>query len=512
MKQSKKHMKRFSINTQPIILVLFGLGFLSVILAATMMASAQTMSNQGSSSNSDQNHAQITQAPVTDDTILAVVREVDTDNQLITLFDVSRQMSLYLSYTGETNVTDKYGKLISISQITPGDMVDAAYDSDFNKLLRMNISTKAWEYNDVNNLTIDLKKQVIKLVSTKYKYNQNLFILNGKDLVTVDNLTSQDVLTIWGYQETIWSITVTKGHGTVKLENYKDYLGDMISIGYESMLQITNNFSVPVREGTYNLTVENGQYSATKSVTVKRNKVVYVSLSDIGPVGPKRSQVTFQITPNGADLYIDGKLTTYDEPVTLNYGNHSAVASLGGYSSYKGTVNIGSETETIKINLPEEASDKDAVATKTDASGKSSNISNTTTSGTSGNNTGSSTSGGNTSDSTTDQSADNSSDNSSDSSADGVKYSQGTTDYTLADGDSVDQSHQIYIKAPSGASVYLDSEYMGKVPCKFDKIVGSHVLTFIKDGYKTVSYTVDVENDKKDAYFTFPDLTKSKSK
>lgn len=496
MKLINKFVKRFNINTQPIIMVLFGLIFMSVILAATIIASAQNRNSQNGAGNINENNLSLTAAPIVDGSVLAVVEDINTDKQMITLFDVNQRIPLSLSYTGGTNITDKYGQIISMSQIALGDMVDATYEEKSDELTSMNLSTRAWEYDDVSNMSIYTKDHIMKIASTKYKFNNDLYILNGKDAVTVDTLTEQDVLKVWGYQETIWSVTVSKGHGIVKLEDYKDYLGDSVTIGYESMLQITNNLAVPVREGTYNLTVENGLYNATKSVTVKRNKVTYVSLKDMGPVGLKKSEVTFQITPDGADLYVDGILTPYSDPVELSYGNHTAIATLSGYTAYKGTISVDSETETIKINLPEDKSNKDASATQSSSDSDS----------TSDSSTASTDSNSSSSDSSTSDTSDTSNSNSSDD----TKYSKGSTDYKLADGDSVDKDHKIYIKAPSGASVYLDSEYMGTAPVKFDKIIGSHVLTFIKDGYKTTSYSVEVADDDKDEYYTFPKLTKKK--
>ena len=72
----------------------------------------------------------------------------------------------------------------------------------------------------------------------------------------------------------------------------------------------------------------------------------------------------------------------------------------------------------------------------------------------------------------------------------------------------VDAKHKIYIQNPVGASVYLNGEYMCKSPGSFEKLIGSHVLTFIKDGYQTMSYTVEVADDNLDTYFNMPDLLK----
>jgi hypothetical protein len=70
----------------------------------------------------------------------------------------------------------------------------------------------------------------------------------------------------------------------------------------------------------------------------------------------------------------------------------------------------------------------------------------------------------------------------------------------------IDTKHKIHIQNPLGASVYLDGEYMGTSPVSFNKIIGSHVITFIEEGHETMSYSIEVSNDGTDAYFTFPKL------
>ncbi len=483
-------MNRSKVDTRLILFVLIGLGFLSVVLAATLLAAANNLDihNDSNNINSQNDSVKITKTAAEENKILAVIQEIDTENKKVTLYDIDALETIILSYTGGTDILDQYGQYITMNKISVGMMVDAAYRVNGNKMTSMNISTRAWEYPGVMNLNYNQVEHVMKIASTKYKYNDHIFVLDGNEFVDVDQLAEQDVLTIWGYNETIWSITVTKGHGTVKLKDYEEYLDDNITIGYEAMMQITDDLAVMVREGTFNLTVENGLYSATKSIKVERNKVTYVSLADLGPVGPKYGEVSVEITPFGADLYIDGELTSYSDPIELIYGEHSINAILGGYTSFTGTIDVNSDSKTIQIVLPELDSGDDIAISETDTSSDLGGTEDNTDS--------------------TDLTSDTDTDN-SDSASDEIVYSDEDTEYTLDAGESVDSKHNIYVKTPSGASVYLDGEYMGTAPCKFDKIIGTHVLTFIKEGYETMSYNVEVSDDNLDAYYTFPTLTKS---
>lgn len=474
MAQSKKQKKN-KVSKRPILSLLIGLGFLSIILLATMLSAPKKAVITGGNNPAPTQEAAKEDNPADSDknTILAVVNAIDPDNKMIRLYNVDSKELLTLSYTGGTNVTDKYGQVISMSQIEAGSMVDASYLEDKGKLTDMNISTKAWEYVGVSNLGIDREANIMKIADRKYKFNNDLQILDGGDFIPVSELAEQDELTIRGYEETIWSITVTRGHGTVILQDYEEFLGDNITIGYESMQQITEGLEITVREGNFNLTVENGNYSATKNITVIRNQITYVSLSDLGPDAEAMGQINFEITPFGADLYVDGSLSPYADPIELAYGEHNIKVSLGGYTSYEGTLTVDSPGKTVSIDLPESSSEDAASVTESDSQ----------TSAGASDNTGGSTAGTQTE----------------------------PADYSDIDPEDIDNNHKIYVQEPVGASVYIDGSYMCIAPGSFKKITGTHVITFIKDGYETKSYTIEVTDDNLDTYFTFPNLTAEKN-
>ena len=69
--------------------------------------------------------------------------------------------------------------------------------------------------------------------------------------------------------------------------------------------------------------------------------------------------------------------------------------------------------------------------------------------------------------------------------------------------------YKVTIEAPVGAEVYVDGNYVGIIPASFAKKPGTHDVTIRKSGYKTRSYTVDVDDENKDINYSFSELTKS---
>ncbi len=478
MDNVKGKNKKSGIKIGPIMSLLIGLSFFTLVLFIALLeagkskkpAIRQTISNTSSKAG-DENSAIYNQA---DKNLTALVLEVNASDKAIKLFDTDKKEEIILYYTGGSNITDKYGQPITVGQLEIGQIVDIAYQSSKNKILSLRPSLKAWEYIGVNNMLIDTSDKIIKIANTKYTYDSPI-VTDNDAFITLEDLAEQDVLTVRGIDETVWSVKVTKGHGTVRLIDCDAFLGGSVTIGYEAVQKITENMIVTVREGNYNLTAENGKYSGTKNITVNRNEETVVSLRDLGP---GYGQILFDISPLGADLFIDGKLTLYASPVKLMYGEHKIEVSLGGYATYRGRLKVDSSEKKVQIVLPELHS-RESVSIVEIPGNETDDV-------------------------------------------DYIEYNNWDREQILGEDDSetidlpddetsdedpiVDKEHLIYIQNPKGVSVYLNGEYKGVSPGSFQKVIGRHVLTFIKQGYQTKSYTIDIADDGMDTYINLPDL------
>ena len=198
----------------------------------------------------------------------------------------------------------------------------------------------------------------------------------------------------------------------------------------------------------------------------------------MGPEPTKYGKTTFEISPFGADLFIDGELTTYANPIELAYDDYNIEVSLGGYSTYSGTLKVDYASKKIQIVLPElESMDTVSVVELVEREGQTDNIEY------------------------------NDWDSEEHHSGNDSEYIDSFTDDEDFDNDPIiDSESLIYIQNPSGASVYLNGKFKGESPGSFGKVIGRHVLTFIKKGYQTKSYTIDIVDDGLDTYINLPDL------
>lgn len=462
--------------------VLFPLVFICAIIIIIAAAIIPVILKSSSSKNGSGSATQTDEASVDSDKplkFLAVIKDINDNDKTVELLNIQTGEAVILNYTGGTEIYDKYKQATVIEQLNIGEMVDAYYTEEDDTLVKLQISPDAWEYKNVEKWSIDSANEIFKIVDSNYQYTQKLVVISQGTLISLTDLNEQDELTVKGHDKEIWSILVTRGHGTIRLEDYNDFVGGTVYVGNKYILPVTKDMVIPVREGNYEVILENGNLMGSKQVDVGANQEVVVNMGEYKKPNLKTGLVTFHIKPQGADLYIDDKLTTYDKAIKLEYGEHSIHVVLGGYSAYAGYLAVSKAKQTFTISLAEAKEDTKDTTSST----------NTNTSGSTTNNTGTSTKT-NTSDST-----ENSTDNTKDEST--------TNSGTKASG------NYVYITAPAGASVYLEgSNYKGQVPVSFPKEAGTFHITLIKSGYATQTYTVEFKDDGKDTVLKYDDLEK----
>lgn len=401
---------------------------------------------------------------------MAVIKAVNTTDQSILCYDITKNLDVELTYTGASDITDKYNQVISISQIAEGEVVDIYYeDSDFIAQ-KIQKSTKAWEYRGVKNLRIDRTNSIMKIQKRNYQYTNKLYVRNLSEEINLLNINDEDELTLRGYESTIYSITVTKGHGSICLKEYDYFLGGTLQVGATEFSPITEDMVVTVREGNYNVTIEKDGVTGTKVVNVLRDEEVSLSMAEFVPEPEQTGYVTFHIIPFGASLYIDGTLTSYEKDVSLAYGEHKVLVTLPGYKTYEGSFDLETSSDVIQIELINAINEEEKTGLNT-TGGENETTSNTT-----------------------------------DGTSNGESMSGQSKEGEKEEEPLVDKNHSLYVKKPEGVSVYIDGIYKGIAPIKVEKYVGIHYITLLKEGYIQKTHTVNIEDDKEDKYFTFPNL------
>ena len=411
-------------------------------------------------------------------TILGVVKTIDSEQGSI------NELDMVFTYTGATDVRDTYDKMITMSQVELGEIVSGDYNYANRKLTKLSISTEAWTYHGVDKMSMDQDKHIITIAKKLYQFDDRLVVTDGETLMGPMDLNAQDELSIKGIDKYIYSIRVTKGHGYVRLKNYDAFLGGTIEIGYGIIVPVVEDMLVVAREGSYRVVVENGELRAEETINLLRDKEVTLDLAEYKPIEDRVGHVTFNISPIGADLYINGVLMNYAESIKLNYGDHVIRVSLTGYEDFAGILSIGEATSTVRISLAEAAEDE--FSGDSSGSGNESGSSSSSSSGSVGNDD------------------NDSEDDDSDSSNTMLEEGESSEGTQAMGTTKVDKDHVISIQGPKGAEVYLNGVLKGTAPIRFEKEIGTHTITLSQTGYTTKSYTVEVKDNGEDITFNFP--------
>ncbi len=404
--------------------------------------------------------------------IFAIVSNIDEVNGKIKLRSVGYTSEVTLVFNGGADVKDKYGELLPMSEVLLGSVVDAVYDANRNKLLSLKISdSEALEKKEkVSAADIDYLEKTVKIDGKQYKMSNNVCAFSDNKEIGLDEICSEDQLSVWIYNNIVCSFNVELGHGYVKLVDYASYIGGMVEIGYDVIVPVTEDMLLTVREGTYTLRISKGGDSGTKEVKVEKNKEQVVSLADIAIEPKQTGSVLFNVKPSDAAVYVDRIRVNTEGAVELIYGKHRIDIIKDGYDRLSGTLTV---KEPYKV--------KDYTLTEKDTAKESSTETKKTTAA--------ATVAKNTTEKTTEAA---------------TTEDKNTKDVNTSSGEKT--NNKVTITAPAGASVYFDGEYLGIAPISLKKVTGSHIITLSQTGYLSKSYTVTFADDGEDKNLTYDAL------
>ena len=386
----------------------------------------------------------------------AILVDINSVDNTVTLLNLDLGKQYTLSVDGTTRYADKYGKAISLGQLGEGDIVDVTFLKTKKHLTTMQLSRSAWQYDDVERYELNTVRREVTIGEEVFKLSRDTrYFSQGHSIEEMD-LNPSDILTFHGIDTTVLSVTVEKGHGYLRLVNDENFIGGWLEIGQEQIVRITEDMLVTVPEGSYQVDISYNGGGGTKSVVINRNEETTLDIGDLEVAEAQYGMVLFSMNPSGAELYIDGSQADPSQPITLEYGIHQIIAKADGYKSLTQYLRVAQESAGVDVELDKVDSDSDS----DESTGSSASTSSTATSAT----------------------------------------SDTTTTY-----------YRVHIDAPENVEVYLDGNYVGISPCSFKKTSGSHVITLRKSGYETRSYTVQVDEEKKDVSYSFVDLVTSTS-
>lgn len=283
------------------------------------------------------------------DQFLITINDMQAECLILNQIASGKQYMYYYSVT--TQFLDKYGNRTSVSNFEPGRVICVGQKDIQGRLLSVQLSDQVWEYPDVKRYSVDEERGVFTIAESNYSYDDSLLVHEDGTQIALSDLTELDTLRIVGVGKKLISVSVTTGHGELKLANTELFDGSFMQVGSKIFTEITPNMSMELPEGKYIVAVANNGYGGSTEIEIVSGEELVLDLDTLKGEGPKFGEILFAVDVAGAVLRIDGNVVDYTQPVPLQYGVHSLEVTADSYESYSKKLFVNSERATIVIGL-----------------------------------------------------------------------------------------------------------------------------------------------------------------
>ena len=414
------------------------------------------------------------------------VRSVDTQNKQIKFRNHATGKGYTLNYDNTSFIYDQYGRAISASLLAEGEVVDIRFLKSTRHLTYMQISDTAWTSSNVTSFNLIANEDgIVKVNGQSYKMDRSALIIDDGVLVSPESILQIDTITVKGIDKEIYSVVVNNGHGYVSLSSDTvddtSLVGAWLELDNSVIKKVTPNMLLSVAEGEYKLHILGNGADYTEKIQVSSNHETVIDTSKIEVEKPKEGLVTFEVTPENAQVFVDGEEKLTGVPVSIVYGYHSLKVMADGYVTQTKYLKVGTPNSVISVDLEKDSSaEEDTTDTTTNAA---------TVASTNKTKEKSSESSDSASKASTKKKTSDVSGNSSSSSA--------------VDSNGYVTGYYVNILGPVGAAVYFNGNYVGIAPVKIKKKVGVHAITIDESGTVN-SYTIEIDSEQTNVNLTFP--------
>ncbi len=283
---------------------------------------------------------------------LGVIRSKSDAFKTLIIYNINSNDNSEYTVTGGTLIHDKYNKGIVFDELSEGDLINFVYDKN-NALVSITKSDKEFKETLKNGYKIDTINKMITTNTKTYSYTDMTNFIYKTENFSPDFLDpSIDLITISGYDDTIWTVKLDKGHGELEVKKNDKIKNGIIEIDTNIYRKLPNITTVKLNEGTHKVVVKGDNIEAfIEDIEIAVNEK---STLDLNTIPIKAGKVT--IRPNVSDyaLYINGNLELSREPLELEYGQYTIEIVKDGYINYSSRFTVNTPEKLLKPVLAQE--------------------------------------------------------------------------------------------------------------------------------------------------------------
>ncbi|MCL2225410.1 MAG: PEGA domain-containing protein [Defluviitaleaceae bacterium] len=247
------------------------------------------------------------------------------------LLDINSRRSQEYTVPSNTIITGRNGRIMIFDELRVGDIIDIRYDSRNLDIATINENQRRWERVNRPNVNVNMDELVIVLNNDVWNFNsQTLVLHNGEDF-SIGQIRPYDFVTLVGYGDTVWLVRVETAHGFLQFHNTDRIVNGFAMVGSDQYIRFDENMpdDITLPEGMHRVMIDGDNIETTfQNIRVIQGQTARINLTDIDLL---TSQLFFSVTPENAQIFINGTQHVGSEPATVEFGEVLIRVEMEGY-------------------------------------------------------------------------------------------------------------------------------------------------------------------------------------
>ncbi len=285
---------------------------------------------------------------------VVILVDIKPKREYLIVEDIVTGQQYRYAYGLTTEFLDKYGNSAPASDFSPGMMIELGEMTFDGILSSVRKSDKVWEYDELSDYTLDTDRELLVIMGKRYRIRRNIPVFSGKNVVEIEDIGENDILRVFGQGKDVLSVAVTTGYGYLSVSNTSLFDGSLLWVGDEIVTKVNGDAKIEVPEGNYAVTAAHNGYGDTLTFKVRRGKTTEVDLSRFQGSGPKSCEVRFDVSVDGAKVYLDNEKVSTKETLSVKYGKHALRVEADGYNTWERTLFVNSPKAVVRLDLSDE--------------------------------------------------------------------------------------------------------------------------------------------------------------
>lgn len=391
----------------------------------------------------------------------------DIDSSYIEGLNLDKKVEFVRQLRPSVQASDVYGKIMPVSQLRQGDIVDVSMDAS-GEVLSISKSPKAIVLRYVNNVRIDKITREVIVDGERYPYKI--------DTIMPEELSEYDTVTIQILDGNVWSIIMEEESASITLTDVPVSNG-YVQIDHGRIVEFKNIAGpITVAPGRHSIVVNmEGYYKLADTIDLAAGENLDLSLasSEIA-----LCNLTVKTNTDNYTIKVGDKTYKKGDRITVQYGDYDVIITADGCRPWVAKVALKTDDYVLTARLS-----KIAVTTP-EPTGDGLDTNNTNDSNGDRYQTGESSGDGLIIDNepvSGDRSLNNTNTDGATTNGDGPRNVTITTN-------------------PVGCKIYINGDLKGQTPYQVTLKNGRYSLILEKEGYEIYNTTIVIDNDSRSEY------------